>query len=296
MIPSAPVVRAAVRLLGVVPAAPVRALARVAGVVGFVVAAERRRTLIDNQRFLQPTASRTEQRRMARRTMMNLFEAAVDLFRLPTLRAEAFQTLVEVRGREHMDSALAMGKGVIAVTAHLGPYELAGAWMALAGYPVHAMVEDLDPETNAALALYRKATGMKLISRNAGIRPVLRLLKDGQIVVLLADRVVGEGNEGIAVPFAAGERRVPAGPAVLALSTGAPIILGHIARNPTGATRYIVEIEPPIVASGTGDVPGDRERLTRRIAASLSSAVQSHPDQWYVFQPEWTRRDASPRN
>lgn len=296
MIPSAPLVRAAVRLLGVVPAAPVRALARAAGAMGFAVASVRRRTLLENQQFLQPTASAAEQRRSARRTMMNLAEAAVDLYRLPTLRAGDFASLVEVHGQEHMDTALAMGRGVIAVTAHLGPYELAGAWMALAGYPVHAMVEDLDPDTNAALALYRQATGLKLLSRNAGIRPVLRLLKEGQIVVLLADRVVGEGNEGIAVPFAGGERRVPAGPAVLALSTGAPIIIGHIARNPTGATRYIVQIEPPIVASGTGDGPGDRVRLTRRIASSLASAVQSHPDQWYVFQPEWARRDASPRN
>ncbi|MCC6931089.1 MAG: lysophospholipid acyltransferase family protein [Gemmatimonadaceae bacterium] len=296
MIPSAPLVRAAVRLLGVVPAAPVRALARTAGAVGFVVARGRRRTLLDNQRFLQPAASPTQRRRAARHTMMNLAEAAVDLYRLPTMGAGEMSTLVEVRGREHMDAALAMGRGVIAVTAHLGPYELAGAWLALAGYPVHAMVEELDPQTNAALALYREATGMKLLSRNAGIRPVLRLLKEGQIVVLVADRVVGDGTEGIAVPFAGGERRIPTGPATLALSTGAPLIIGHIARNQTGATRYIVEMEPPVVASRTGDGPRDRDRLTRRIASSLASAVQSHPDQWYVFQPEWARRDASPRN
>ncbi|HEX4936832.1 MAG TPA: lysophospholipid acyltransferase family protein [Gemmatimonadaceae bacterium] len=287
MIPSAPLVRAAVRLLGVAPVTPVRWLARTAGAIGFAVARERRRTLLENQRHLQPGAPPAHQRRSARRTMMNLLEAAVDLYRLPTMRPEELRALVDVRGQEHMDAALAMGRGVIVVTAHLGPYELAGAWLALAGYPVHAMVEDLDPETNAALALYRKATGMKLISRSAGIRPVLRLLREGQIVVLVADRVVGEGNEGIAVPFCDATRRVPAGPAVLALATGAPIIVGHIARNPSRATRYRVDILPPIVATPARDAADDRVQLARAIASALSQSVQAHPDQWFVFQPEW---------
>lgn len=296
MIPSAPVVRTAVRLLDVVPPGPVRWLARTIGAIGFAVARERRETLIENQRHLQPFASPAEHRRQARRTMMNLFDAAVDLWRLPTLRPGEFERMVAIEGSENMDAALAMGRGVIAVTAHLGPYELGGARLAFAGYPIHAMVEQIDPETNAALALYREATGMKLISRNAGIRPVLRLLKEQQVVVLAADRVVGEGSEGIAVEFCNGIRHVPTGPAVIALSTGAPIVVGHIARNPSGRTRYLVTLAPPILAEGTGDIMRDREALTRRVASELARVVMAHPDQWFVFQPEWVRRDASPRN
>ncbi len=157
------------------------------------------------------------------------------------------------------------------------------------------MVEILDdPEVNAALALYRQATGMKLISRNASLRVSLRLLRDQQILLLVADRVVGEGGEGVEVPFGNGVRKVPTGPAALALATGAPIIVGYITRNPQRSTRYLVRLEPPIVPNGTGDAHHDREALTRLVAERLARAVQAHADEWFVFQPEWIRRDVAP--
>ena len=293
MIPAPRVVRLAVRLLRYVPVAPIRTAARGIGAIAFTVARGRRATLLENVRHLAPNESPTGHRRLARRTFMNLLDAAVDLFRLPSMRRDQLEALIAVRGREHLDAAMARGKGVVVATPHLGPYELGGAWLALLGYPVHAMVEDIDPETNAALALYREATGMKLISRSGGVRSVLRLLRDRQAVLLVADRVVGGGSDGVRVAFGDGDRFVPTGPATLALATGAPIVVGHIARNPGGATRYLVQLEPPIIPEATGDADRDREGLTIRVAEALSAAVCAHPDQWYVFQPHWIRRGAN---
>ncbi len=294
MIPSAPLVRFAIRLLGVVPPAPVRWVARRAGSLAYVFAAGRRATLLDNRAALAPNESPAARRRGVRRTFQNLLDAAVELWRVPTMSRADFAALISVEGLENLDAALALGRGVVAVTPHLGPYELGGAWLAVLGYPVHAMVEDLDPDVSAALELYRKATGMQLVSRNASLRVSLRLLRDRQILLLVADRVVGEGGEGIVVPFGAGERKVPTGPAALALATGAPIIVGYITRSPDRATRYLVRLEPPIVPSGTGDAHRDREVLTRQVADRLAQAVQAHSEEWFVFQPEWIRRDAAP--
>lgn len=292
MIPAPRVVRLGVALLRLLPATPARWVARGIGALAFAVARDRRATLLENQSHLSPNASAAERRRLARRTFQNLLDAAVDLFRLPSMSRGELEALVSVAGREHLDAALALGKGVVVATPHLGPYELGGAWLALAGYPVHAMVEDIDPETNAALALYRQATGMKLISRRGGVRNALRLLRDRQVVLLVADRVVGGGSEGIGVPFGNAVRAVPTGPATLALATGAPIVVGHIARAAGGASRYLVQLEPLLTAAATGDTDRDRQALTRRIAERLSDAVLSHPDQWFVFQPQWQRRDA----
>jgi len=290
MIPSARVVRLAVRLLRVVPAAPARWLARAGGAVAFALARGRRDVLLENQRHLSPNATPAERRARARRTMMHLAEAAVDLFRLPSAPRDELERLVEVEGREHLDRAMALGRGVVVVTGHLGPYELGGAWLALAGYPVHAMVEELSPETNAALSLYREATGMKLLSRNRATRAALRLLREQQLVLLVADRVVGDGSEGVVVRFGAGARAVPTGPAALALATQAPIVVGSIIRHPhlrARAPRYLVQLEPPIVAEATSDGHADRERLTRQIAERLAASVVAHPDEWFVFQPGW---------
>jgi lauroyl/myristoyl acyltransferase len=115
------------------------------------------------------------------------------------------------------------------------------------------------------------------------------LLKEGQIVLLVADRVIGEGADGVEVPWGTGRRLVPSGPAAFALATGAPIVSGYIVRQPAGArTRYLLHLDAPIVATGIS-----RDELTRDVAAHLAGAVCQHPDQWYVFQPDWQTRDAS---
>jgi KDO2-lipid IV(A) lauroyltransferase len=287
MIPSGSVVRLAVRVLGVVPAAPVRLLARRCASLAFTLSATRARTITQNLVHLAPDLTPAARRTMARRTFVNMADAAVDLWRLPSLDLGDFNTLVGVRGQEHLDQALAMNRGVIIVTPHLGPYELGGAWLALAGYPAHAMVETLDDDTNAALALYRAATGLRLVPRTAGLRPLLRILRDHEIVVLVADRVIGEGAEGVVVDFGRGRRAIPSGPAALALATGAPIIVGSITRSTDPASRYLVQLETPITATASGDARSDREKLTRQVGARLAAHVQANPDQWFVFQPQW---------
>lgn len=287
MIPSATVVRTAVRLLGVMPVAPARLLARAAGLVAGSLPTARAATLRENVARLVPHADRRAQRRIARHTFANLLEAAVDLWRLPTMSRDALEALVTVEGRAHLDAALALGKGVVAVTPHLGPYELGGAWLAHARYPVHAMVEVLDAETNAAMALYREATGMRLIPRSAGVRPALRLLRERQIVLLVADRVVGEGAEGLEVPFGNGHRAIPTGPAALAIATGAPLLIGYITRACGAHHRYVIRFEQAIDVERSGDAHRDREVLTRVVGQRLSAVAQAHPDQWFVFQPDW---------
>ena len=287
MIPSVTVVRLAIRLMSVAPVTTIRWIARGCGAVAYVVAGARRATLLENQRYLAPNDTPRQHRRRARRTFCNLLDAAVDLWRLPTLPRGRFESLIRIEGRGYLDAALALGRGVIIAAPHLGPYELGGAWLAHAGYPVHAIVELIDPATNAALARYREATGMKLISRSGGLRAALRVLRGGEVVLLAADRVVGDGSEGLPVPFGRGTRAVPTGPATLSLATGAPIIVGYITRRPEGASRYLLKLEPAIVPEAIDQKQQDRERITRQVGERLATAVQSHSDEWFVFQPAW---------
>lgn len=109
--------------------------------------------------------------------------------------------------------------------------------------------------------------------------------------MLVADRVVGKGGEGVVLPFGGGTRPIPTGPASFALATGAPIIVGHIALGESASPRYVIRLDPPISPEPTGDDAADRLRLTKRLAERMAAAVREHPDQWYVFQPQWTPRD-----
>jgi lauroyl/myristoyl acyltransferase len=273
----------------VLPATVGYRLAALAGAIAYAVARSRSGIIKANLDHILPDSAESDRRRLTKQTFVNLFQAVVDLFRLPSLPHGALQALVDVRGLEHLDQALGAGRGVIVVTPHLGPYELGAAVLAARGYDVHGMVEDLDPETNAALAKYREATGMKLISRQRGLRALYRILEGGAIALLVADRVVGDGTEGLIVDFANGQRPVPTGPAAFALATGAPVVVGYITKTDDRAFRYVINIEPPIF-------PGARTRaavegLTRLIGARLGTAVSLHPDQWFVFQPGWVGRD-----
>ena len=260
-----------------------------AGSIAWVVQADRRRILLDNLQRIVPDATERDRRRLARRTLRNMTTSALDLFRLPSIGAEGVRTLVTCRGCEHLDAAAAMGKGVIVVTGHIGPYELGGAWAAAAGYPIHAMVEDLAPDVAAALASYRRATGMEIISMNQGLRSVFKLLAAGRIVVLVADRAVGNTRGVVEVPFLGGVRPVPTGPATFAMATGAPIVVGFITLNPGRNPRYLLEFTAPFFARGRGD--DERLRLTRQITDRLAAVVEKHPDEWYVFQPQWLTPD-----
>lgn len=285
MIPSRTVVRTAIGVLRVVPFPVARALGWMAGSLAYVVAGERRRTILGN---LERTASGVppgQRRRLARRTFRNMVDAALHLYRLPSMSREELLGLVAFEGEEHLRAALAMQRGVIIVTAHLGPYELGGAWLAATGVDTHAMVEDLAPEVLDAMAAYRRATGMGIISMKQGIREVFRLLERNAVVLLVADRAIGDTRGVVEMPFAGGVRPLPTGPATFAVARGTPIIAGRIIRNPARRPRYLVRFEAPVVPEGRSEA--ERLRLTRHIAARLSAAVHDHPDQWYVFQPQW---------
>ena len=294
-------------LAGHLPTPLLLALARTAGHLAGRLPLARRDALRENMAHLAPVRSAAQRERLVRQAFVHLLEGATDLWRLPSLaarhdhsratharRADTLEALAAIEGREHLDAALALGQGVIAVTPHLGPYELGGALLARLGYPVHAVVERLDEATLAALARYRAATGMALVPRDVGARPLLRLLRDGQVVLLVADRVVG-GGESLIVPFGNGARRVPTGPAALALASGAPVLVGSIVRVVGESARYRVRLEPPLLADRTGDAARDREALTRRLAQRLAALATAHPEQWFVFQPDWLPRDDEPR-
>lgn len=268
-----------------------RAVGWVAGTLASAVLAGRRRTLHENLSYLAPDASNARRRRLARRTFRNQIDASLHLFRLPSMSREELLGLIQVDGLDRIDDAIALGRGLIIVTGHLGPYELGGAWMAANGYRVHAMVEDLDPETLEAMGRYRKATGMELISMTAGIRAVYRLLDDRGIVLLVADRVIGDSRSGVEMPFGCGVRPVPTGPATFAMMRGTPIIVGHIVANPDRGPRYHMYFYPAILPEGRGDE--ERIRLTRLVTEQISTSARRFPDQWYVFQPQWVKQGAN---
>jgi lauroyl/myristoyl acyltransferase len=289
LIPSAPIIRAATKLLRVTPVALARALAAAGGTLAWAIQGDRRRTLLKNLGYTASDRSEAERRRMARRTFRNFAVTAVDLFRLPNISPDEVRSLFEIRGLEHVDAAKARGKGVVIATAHLGPYELAAASLATRGYTMYGMVENLEPAVLEALASYRSATGVQLVNMKDGLRAAYRILGEGHILCLVADRVIGDTRGAVEMPFAGGKRLVPTGPAVFAQATGAALIPAFAYPNPSGETRYVMEFFPSLIAESRDTT--ERDRLMSAIVERMSAAVRRNPEQWFVFQPNWIERE-----
>ena len=146
-----------------------------------------------------------------------------------------------------------------------------------------------------ALASFRAATGMKLIPIRGGLQATHDVLEAGEIVLLLGDRAVGASKGGVEVPFGTGVRAIPTGTARISLQTGALVVVASIRRNPRGSRRhrYLLTFEPAIEPGSGGD--NERVELTMRIGGRLAAMVEETPEEWYVFQPKWSAKSASPR-
>jgi KDO2-lipid IV(A) lauroyltransferase len=189
-------------------------------------------------------------------------------------------------GFEHMQGALAAGRGAIAALPHLGNWDVAGRWMAAMGVPVVSVAEELRPaELFEMFVENRRELGIEVLplSANGQVgRQLASALDANRVVALVADRHLG--GRGVDVEMFGRTRRMPAGPAMLSLATGAPLITTPVYTTDHG---WHLVMHEPITIEPTGNRKADVERLTRRLAASFERAIAAAPADWHLFLPGW---------
>jgi KDO2-lipid IV(A) lauroyltransferase len=235
------------------------------------------------QRILGPGADRCEVQRLVGRVFRNYARYMLDLLRLPQFEPDEVKEQFKAFGLEHIDEGLQRGKGVVMVTAHIGNWDMAGAFVAARGYPVNVLVETLQPRRwNDLVQEIRHAIGMRAIPIETGLRQMLQALRRNEILAILIDRPLAE--EGVQVKFFGAPTRVPAGAATLALRSGASVLAAAAIRSGDGFEAHVsplIELEP------SGDLGRDIQELTQRAMSWLESLIRSHPDQWFMFRDMW---------
>jgi len=216
----------------------------------------------------------------------------LELFRLPADARGSVEERVTSVGFEHISTAREAGNGVILALPHLGGFDFAAAWLAGRGLPPTVVVEALEPaEVFEWFADVRRAIGMEVIplGREAATG-VIRALRENRVVCLLADRdIVGDGME---VEFFGETTTLPAGPATLALRTGAALIPTAVYFRPHG--KHFVRILPPLPVQRRGRLREDVRRLTQDLARRFEELVRMAPEQWHVMQPNWPSDRGAP--
>ena len=209
-----------------------------------------------------------------------------DAFHATELTDEETLQRYHLIGEEHFINALEAGHGLIVALPHAGNWDVAGRWLQVRGYPITTVVEFLRPRRLFELFRDQRQTlGMDVVALGAGGSTAGRLtsaLKRNRLLALVADRDL-TGN-GLDVEMFGRPRKVPLGPAMLSVSTGAPVVIVGIYENGHDWTQIC---GPTLVAERTDDRRADVEALTRRIAAEFERVISAEPSNWHMFQPGW---------
>jgi phosphatidylinositol dimannoside acyltransferase len=209
----------------------------------------------------------------------------LEMFRLPRQDLLALdEGRFHLEGRDHVDKALADGRGVVIGCPHLGNWDLGAAWFAARGYQPTTVVEPIEPPALFDwFCSYRRALGMGIVPLGPDAGSVLlKKLREGLMVGLVCDRDLA-GN-GIEVEFFGERTTFPAGPATLALRAGAPLLTGA---NFFEGDGHRCIIGPPLDTSRQGTIKEDITRITQALAADFEVLIRRAPDQWHMLQPNW---------
>jgi KDO2-lipid IV(A) lauroyltransferase len=226
-----------------------------------------------------------EIRDMARQVFVDLGRNAADAIRLPVLIRQGLDRFVKCTGAEHLDRALARGRGAIIITGHIGSWELLGAYLAHRGYRLAGVGAELyDPRLNKMVVEMRELAGYPTIPRGPqGVREILRWLRSGGVLGILIDQ--DTRVDGVFVDFFGRPAYTPIGPVVLAQKTGAAIVPVAIHRQADGS--HLVEFRQEINLQCTGDLRADRVENVRRCSKAVEEFIRQHPTQWVWMHERW---------
>lgn len=212
----------------------------------------------------------------------------MEAFRLPSQnRAQhAAGFHMEAESYDRMKSAIAEGNGLVLALPHVANWDAAAAWVVSHDWRMITVQERLKPEAVFQKFLdYRESLGMRVLALTGGERPPLDVLAEhlqqGWVVPLLADRDLSRG--GVEVEFFGGRTRMPPGPAILAIRTGAPIYAVDCWYSEHRVEARLREIVPP------ADGPLDErvKRTVQQMATAFEAGIREHPQDWHMLQKLW---------
>jgi lauroyl/myristoyl acyltransferase len=220
----------------------------------------------------------------------------LETFRLPTMDFDEVSARVgaATEGAEHIDRAMAAGRGLILALPHMGNWDIAAIWLIKHGVPFTTVAERLRPESlyNRFVA-YREGIGMRVLALTGGPRPAAEILaarlRSGECVCLVADRDLS--RSGVNVEFFGATARMPGGPALLAVTTGATLLPVGLWYEADGGWGQ--HISPPV------EFPRQRLREqvavgTQTLANIFAAHIAAHPSDWHMLQRLWLAdQDAS---
>ncbi len=203
-----------------------------------------------------------------------------EVFRLQVTPRERVVSGMTTVGEERFRAAVAAPTGTVLALPHSGNWDHAGAWCGATGVPFTTVAERLEPESLFdRFVAFRQSLGMEVLARTGGPRPPYEVLAErlaaGGTLCLLADRDLSA--RGVDVAFFGERARMPAGPASLALQTGAVLMPVTLAFTPGGWLCTFHDAVPHT----------DVRTMTQVVADAFAAGIAAHPADWHMLQRLW---------
>jgi KDO2-lipid IV(A) lauroyltransferase len=250
--------------------------------------APRGERILSNLALIYPDSSDAWRKDLRRRLYEHLAWMVTEILALQRDPARALGWVEEVRGMSWIEAVWAGGRGVLLLSGHYGNWELLAAWyaqyMKKRGtndfYVITQKIKDRD--ISRLVERYRLNAGINLLPREISTLEIVRILKSGKHVAVLAD-ISCQG--GLALPFMGRLCTHTPGPAVLGMLASVPIVPVAIFRR--GPFRHVVEFFPPLPVPEEKNRRLKTETMTLNVSAALGKMISLQPEQWFWLHNRW---------
>ena len=273
------------RALGALPMPAALAVGRGLGATAHALLATPRRLAVAHLGLAFPELDLATRRRLVRATFRHAGQAFAELSLFEKILRRP--DYIRLEGVEALDAALARGRGAIAVTGHVGNWELLAAWAAAIGYPITVVVRRVnDLRFHSLIVRFRAAAGVEVLVRDDPrfVAAVADALRRNRVVAMLIDQ--DTRGAGVFVPFFGRPAHTPPGAALLALRARVPVVTVFIERRPEGG--HLVR-----VASVAAELPRGRDgvrELTARLTAAIEAQIRRSPAEWVWWHERWRKQ------
>jgi len=280
--------RLAASFFQVLPEGIARGVGVFLGNLAYVADSKHRKIALNNLKLaFGDTYSDRERRAVARKNFINLATNFVVFCRIPKLQRNTLSKTVKFHGRKPVVDALERGKGAIFFLSHLGNWELMVTIPMLLRKTVYAVGKPLkNTYLDRWINEIREYFGVEIVSSRGAAKTLLRLLRENQMVGILADQRARR-REAVWIDFFGHQAPTLPTPAFFALKTGAAVI--PVSHRRQGKIHHITA-HPAFEIVRTGDIKNDIILNTQRFHRFLESEIRKDPTQWFWVHRRWERK------
>ncbi len=234
-----------------------------------------------------PTMDSKELEVLVRNGVLSYMRYWMETFRSPAWSRERILSTVTVTNEHLLMDPINNKSGVVVSLPHAGNWDHAGSYFCSRGAELVTVAEVLKPkELFDKFLEYRQAIGMEVLPLDSRAFPtLLQRARDGKLIALVADRDLS--SSGINVDFFGGVARMPAGPAIVAIRTGLPLVTAFVSYTESGIHVDLNEIPIP-----SGEDESERVKATVQLCAdSFAAGIRKYPHDWHMMQRIWVDQD-----